>query len=324
MFNNPAALGAIGLAVMLVRVAPDACAQTLNGPRTLAEAELSAFGTSTESHIGLSPLSLSLAPGQDAPATATTAPASTEITPTSTADAADLAKQLNNPVASLISVPFQFNADFGYGEDDDGFRLTLNVQPVIPIKINDEWTIISRTILPIIYQEDVVGEGDEFGLGDTIQSFFLSPAKPGKWIWGAGPAFLLPTATDDVLGTEKFGLGPTGLVLRQHDGWTYGMLANHICSVAGDDDRADVNATFLQPFLSYTTPKAFTLGVNLESTYDWEAEQWTVPINVFASQLVKLGHQPVSFTAGVRYYAESPDGGPEWGLRFVVTLLFPS
>jgi hypothetical protein len=163
------------------------------------------------------------------------------------------------------------------------------------------------------------------GLGDTVQSFFFSPKDPtsGGWIWGFGPVFLWPTATDDALGSEKWGAGPTGLVLKQQHGWTYGVLANHIWSYAGADDRGDVNATFLQPFLTYTWPTATTLGVNTESTYDWTQSQWTVPLNLFASQVVRFGRQPVQFTIGGRYYAESPDGGPEWGARFVVTLLFP-
>jgi hypothetical protein len=134
---------------------------------------------------------------------------------------------------------------------------------------------------------------------------------------------LLPTATDDVLGSGKFGLGPTAVLLKQDGPWTYGILANHIWSVAGDSDRADVSSTFLQPFLTYTTATKTTFGINTESTYDWEADEWTVPINVFVSQLLRIGGQPISLTLGGRYYAERPSGGPDWGLRFVVTFLFP-
>jgi hypothetical protein len=198
-------------------------------------------------------------------------------------DAADLAKKLSNPVASLISVPFQFNFDRGYGPTDDGERYVLNIQPVIPISISDDWNLISRTIIPIVHQDDLFpGAGDQTGLGDIVQSFFFSPKEPtsGGLIWGVGPVFLLPTATDDLLGAEKFGIGPTIVLLKQDSGWTYGILANHIWSVAGDDSRTDVNATFLQPFLSYTTHDAWTFTLNTESTYDWEGEQWSVPINV--------------------------------------------
>ena len=242
------------------------------------------------------------------------------------ADDADLAKQLSNPIASLISVPFQFNYDSGFGPDD-GYRATLNIQPVIPISLNDDWNLISRTILPIVTQDDIAGpSGSQSGLGDITQSLFFSPkaAGPGGIIWGAGPVFLVPTATDDLLGTGKWGAGPTGVALKQAGPWTFGMLANHIWSFAGDGDRSDVNSTFVQPFLSYTTPDAWTFGVNTETTYDWTSEEWSVPINLTVGKLVKFGHQPVSFTVGARYWAESPENGPDgWGFRGVVTLLFP-
>jgi hypothetical protein len=135
--------------------------------------------------------------------------------------------------------------------------------------------------------------------------------------------FLYPSATDDALGAEKWGAGPTAVVLRQDSGWTYGMLANQLWSFAGSSSRAEVNATFLQPFVSYTTKTFTTFGLNTESTYDWSNRQWTVPINLTVSQLLKLGTQPIQFQIGGRYYAERPGGGPDWGLRFTVTLLFP-
>lgn len=241
------------------------------------------------------------------------------------ADSTELAKKLSNPISNLISVPLQFNYDEGFGPKDAG-KFTLNIQPVIPISLNHDWNVIVRTILPVIYQDSIAdGVDSRFGLGDTTQSFFFSPKAPtsGGWIWGVGPVFLWPTATDDSLGTEKWGAGPTAVLLKQDDGWTYGILANHIWSYAGESDRADVNATFLQPFLTYTFKTATTIGVNTESTYDWTGHEWTVPINVFASQIVKIGKLPVQFTIGPRYYAASPDGGPEWGARFVVTFLFP-
>lgn len=241
-------------------------------------------------------------------------------------DTQELAKKLSNPIASLISVPFQFNYDAGYGPED-GQKAYVNVQPVIPFSINDDWNLISRTILPIAWQSDVAGpSGDQFGLGDVTQSLFFSPKQPTEngIIWGVGPVFLVPAATDPLLGAEKWGAGPTGVMLKQFDGWTVGMLANHIWSFAGEGDRADVNSTFMQPFISYTTPDAWTFTLNTESSYNWEAEAWSVPVNFTVSKIVKLGKAPVSLTAGARYWADSPAGGPEgWGFRSGITFLFP-
>ncbi|MGK6315771.1 transporter [Neorhizobium sp. DT-125] len=239
-------------------------------------------------------------------------------------DVDDLSKKLSNPVSNLISVPFQSNFDFGAGAEDDGFSYTLNIQPVIPISLNDDWLVISRTILPIGYRDYFPGE-TVFGIGDITQSFFFSPKAPGPGglTWGVGPVFLIPTATDDNLGTGKFGLGPTAVVLTQRDSWTIGALGNHIWSVAGEGDREDVNATFLQPFVSYNLGNGRSISLNTESTYDWEADQWTVPINLSFSQVTHIGKQPVSFQIGVRYYADTPEGGPEWGIRAGITLLFP-
>ena len=241
------------------------------------------------------------------------------------ASAKQLAKQLSNPVASLISVPFQFNWDTGIGPKDAD-RVTLNVQPVIPFSLNEDWNLISRTILPISYLESTAdGVDNAFGLGDTVQSFFFSPKKPtkGGWITGFGPVLLLPTATEEAFKSKQWGLGPTVVGLRQHDGWTYGGLVNQVWGLNNPDDRAQVNNTFLQPFLSYTTPTAVTYSLNTESTYNWTAEQWTVPINASVSKLVSLGNQKVSFQFGARYYADAPEGGPDWGLRFTTTFLFP-
>jgi hypothetical protein len=238
---------------------------------------------------------------------------------------ADIAQKLNNPVASLISVPFQNNFDFGGGPNDDGFQYKLNIQPVIPFSLGEHWNLITRTILPYIYQERRIGLGSQSGLGDTTESLFFSPKEPtsGGLIWGIGPDLYFPTATTGLLGAEKWGAGPTALLLWQKHGWTYGALANHIWSFAGHEDRQRISSTFLQPFLSYTTKSHTTFGVNTESTYDWVNSEWTVPLNAFVTQLVRIGKLPVSFSFGGRYYADKPSGGPDWGLRFTVTFVFP-
>jgi hypothetical protein len=187
--------------------------------------------------------------------------------------------------------------------------------------------VVIRTILPVVQQNRTSPQsGAALGLSDTTQSFFFTPGPtPGGFIWAVGPAFLWPTGTHD-LGSRKWGAGPTFIVLEQTGGWTYGMLANHIWSYADTDDAhaPEVNQTFLQPFLSWTSAKHTTFGVNTESSYNWMTRDWTVPVNLTVAQLVRFGHQPVQLTAGVRAYAVSPEHGPGWGLRFAVTFLFPS
>jgi hypothetical protein len=253
------------------------------------------------------------------------------------AAAAELAKKLSNPVASLISVPIQNNWDFGIGSAN-AMRYTANIQPVIPFSLSEDWNLITRTIVPVIYAESpVVGGADKSGLGDIVQSFWASPKAPtdSGWIWGAGAVMLYPSGTDG-LSAHNWGAGPTALVLKQQNGWTYGVLANHLWSYAqtgghgpsdagdaSDGSDAGINATFLQPFVSYSTKSFTTYGLNTESTYDWSHSQWTVPVNASVSQLLKVGKLPVQLSLGVKYYAERPIGGPDWGLRFAVTFLFP-
>lgn len=203
----------------------------------------------------------------------------------------------------------------------------LNIQPVIPIEITEDWNVISRTILPVIGQDNIVGHsGSQFGIGDTVQSLFFSPKTPtaNGWIWGAGPVFLIPTASDKLMGTDKWGAGPTSVMLRQEGPWTYGALANHIWSFAGNNNRADVSLTFLQPFVAYITETKTTFTLNTESTYDWNVNKWSVPVNATVSQLFKVGDQPMQLGLGVRYWPQSLDSGPEgWevqgGLYYVIS-----
>jgi hypothetical protein len=242
-------------------------------------------------------------------------------------NAAELAKKLANPIASLISVPLQYNYD-EYGGLNDGAAVSrLNIQPVIPISISEKWNLITRTIVPLVDQNDFpLAAMNESGLGDITASQFFSPKAPTArgWIWGVGPVELLPTASDDMLGGEQWGVGPTAVALKQTGPWTIGFLTNHIWSVAGDDDRADINATFLQPFVSYVTKTKTTFGLNMESTYDWEGEQWSVPVVAQVAQLFKIGPQILQFSVAAKYWAEAPDDGPDgWGFRAQLTFLFP-
>jgi len=241
-------------------------------------------------------------------------------------DATALAKKLSNPIADLISVPIQFNFDRGLGADGDGERYLTNIQPVIPFGITEDWNVISRTILPVIGLDGVAPAGSEFGLGDVTQSLFFSPkaAGPGGLIWGVGPVALIPTATDDALGGDQWAAGPTAVALIQRGPWTVGALVNHLWSFAGEDDRPDVNASFLQPFIAHTWQTATTLTLNMEMGYDWRENQAAPVVNLLASQILPVGAQLIQIGAGARYWLDGPEGGPEgWGARAQLTFLFP-
>ncbi len=239
----------------------------------------------------------------------------------------ELAMELSNPVAALISVPFQLNYEQDIGPARDGERWLLNVQPVVPFELNSDWNIISRTILPVVWQDDVFpGAGSQSGIGDIVQSAFFSPKAPtaGGLIWGAGPVLLLPTGSNDLLTTDKWGAGPTGVVIKQQGPWTLGTLANHIWSYAGNSKRDSVNATFVQPFLTYTTPTATTYSLNAEGTYNWNGDEWRIPVNAGVAQIIRVGNQLVQVGAFARYFAAAPDNAPHgWGFRLTCTLLFP-
>jgi hypothetical protein len=252
-----------------------------------------------------------------------------------TGDASDLATKLANPISSMISAPFQFNYDTGLGETDAD-RWILNIQPVFPFELSEDWNLISRTILPVIDLESpTVGGNDVSGVGDIVQSIFFSPKAPTKngWIWGVGPVISIPIGKDEFT-SDQWGLGPTFVALKQQGPWTYGALLNHVWGINAPSEQpfiADVtptgrqrtNSTFLQPFLAYITPTAWTFNVLTETTYDVNAKEWTVPVIANVAKLTHIGKQPVSFQVGYRYYFDTPPGGPDWGLRFTVTFLFP-
>jgi hypothetical protein len=239
-------------------------------------------------------------------------------------DDAALAAAALNPIAALISLPLQYNYDQDIGPQRNGHKNYLNIQPVIPFSISQDWNLISRTIVPLI-DIDLGGGTSSSGMGDITQSLFFSPKAltESGWTWGVGPVIVLPTGTKDFLGGDQWALGPTAVLLKQEHGWTYGALVNHVWSVGGSG--GDISNTFLQPFLSYTTKSLTTFTIQTESSYDWERKHWSVPIHALVSQFFKVGEQKMTFQVGARYWAESPDAGAHgWGARATLTLLFPA
>lgn len=241
----------------------------------------------------------------------------------------DLAKKLSNPLSSLISVPFQFNYDDGYGTAN-GKKAFIKLQPVIPFKLNSNLTLVMRTIVPFVWQKNIAGlSGTQFGLGDTSQTFWFVPTPKstslGTLTWGIGPAFQYPTSTNALLGSGTFGAGGSFVFLFQSKGWTYGALLTQIWGVARTrSGTPSLNDFALQPFISYTTKTHVTFSVNTESNYNWTTKDWSVPINITIAKLVAIGTQRVQLQAGARYWADSSAGGPDgWGFRLTFTLLFP-
>jgi hypothetical protein len=253
-------------------------------------------------------------------------------------DETELAKKTQNPVADLISVPLQNNWNFGAGLAHDKTIYVLNIQPVIPINVTDAWNVITRVIMPVINQPALFpGSNGATGLGDFNPTFFLSPAKPGELIWGVGPTFTLPTATDRDLGSGKWSMGPAGVALTMQGHWVFGALLNNQWSVAGWGEKS-VNAMVLQPFVNYNLPDGWYLNTAPILTADWKADRggdvWTVPIGGGVGKLVRLGQLlpleshpiaklPINLQLGAYGNVARPEFGPKWQLRFQMQFLFP-
>ena len=239
-------------------------------------------------------------------------------------DQEDLAKAAQNPVGDLISLPFQNNMNFDVGPADRTQNV-LNIQPVWPIGLNQGWNFITRTILPVISQP-APGTDRTSGLGDINFTGFVSPKDPGKVIWGVGPSIVFPSASDDVLGSDKWSAGPAIVALTMPGQWVVGGLVSNVWSFAGEDERADVNSFLLQYFVNYNFPTGWYLTSAPIVTANWKAEsdeRWTVPFGGGIGKVFQIGRQPINMQTQVFYNVETPTGGADWQWRLQIQLLFP-
>lgn len=260
-------------------------------------------------------------------ARATAAPA--KVAPQQTAPASGqsdeaLRRAAQNPVASMISIPFQNNMNFGVGPYGKQQNVT-NIQPVVPFRISENWNLITRWVTPIISQPQLTPTGErEFGLGNIQPSFFLSPAKPGEIIWGVGPVLWLPTASDKTLGVNKWGGGPSAVALTIQGQWVFGVLVNNIWAGSGTQR---INQMLVQPFVNYNMPGGWYLTSSPVITANWlarSAEKWTVPIGGGFGRLFKVEGQPLNLSIQAFYNVVKPTFGPDWSLRGQIQFLFPT
>ena len=240
-------------------------------------------------------------------------------------DPAEVAKKLANPVANLISVPFQNNTDVGIGEDN-GYKNTTNFQPVIPITLSKKLNLITRYILPVVSQKNITGDStSQAGLGDLNISAFFSPAEAKKgFVWGLGPVFLVPTATDELLGSKKFSIGPSALALLQTHSMTIGALVSQTWSVAGDEDRSDVNLLYVQPFFTYNWKSGAGVGFSAEISQNWESDNTSIFLIPAVQGITRLGKQTIQLQIGPRFQVVSPNkNGAVFGVRAQLSFVFP-
>ncbi|MHC4265789.1 MAG: neuromedin U [Planctomycetota bacterium] len=236
----------------------------------------------------------------------------------------ELQRAVQNPVAELISLPFQNNITFETGPKGRTQNI-LNIQPVIPFNLNEDWNLITRTIVPIINQPPLTdAQSRQRGVGNTQFSAFLSPTKSGKWLWGAGPNFEFPTNSDDMLGSDNWSAGPSLVVLTMEGPWVYGGLINQLWSYSGSDP--EVNKMLIQPFINYNMEDGWYLSSSPIITANWKADssnQWTIPVGGGIGKIIRIGKLPVNVSTQVFYNVESPNSGGDWSARFQLQLLFP-
>ncbi|SBT08559.1 conserved exported hypothetical protein [Candidatus Accumulibacter aalborgensis] len=242
--------------------------------------------------------------------------------------AEELAKLAQNPVGNLVSVPFQNNTNLNFGPEK-GTQNVLNIQPVIPVSVSDEWNVITRTIVPVVSMPSLYpGDDRTNGIGDTVFTAFLSPAKPGSFIWGAGPVVQLPTNSNSELGNKNWGLGPSVVVLHLEKGdpWVYGVLVNNIWSLSSNKQGGSYNNGLMQPFVNYNFDSGFYITSAPIITANWKAEssqRWTVPLGGGVGKIFHFGRLPVNTQLSAYYNVVTPDNGANWQIRAQVQFMFP-
>jgi hypothetical protein len=238
----------------------------------------------------------------------------------------ELAKERQDPIADLMQVPIVSNLDFGAAAGN-GFRYTLTIEPVLPVKITSGWYLVTKPIFSVASApESTSGQGRTTGSSDLTTEFYFAPQKSTSFIWGFGPVVGMPTGSDPVLGTGKWTLGPGVAIIEQTKHWTFGARVNHVWSFAGDKNRSDVSLTLLEPTVSYSWGNGWEVGLDSETTYDSNAargDRWIAPLEMSIGKVAYFGRRPVSLSFGVLPYALAPAGFSSVGLSFTIAPLFP-
>ena len=239
-----------------------------------------------------------------------------------TAKAVDLAKEDQNPLSRFYIIRFEDNAQFGFGPDNDVLNF-FRIQPLIPFDLNENWNLVTRAVIPIVHQP---WPESTDGLGDVALAMFLTPAKARKFIWGVGPALVLPTATDALIGAEKWLAGPAVAGVYTSGPWLVGAVIQNLWSFAGDDGRQDVNVMTLRPVINYNLPNGWYLSSSPSIAANWKADgdnRWLVPLGGGVGKIFTIGGQRMSALVESYYHIMSPEIGPDWQLRLQLSFLYP-
>ena len=238
----------------------------------------------------------------------------------------DIAKKLANPIANMISVPFQYEFSRGVGLNQGGSEQTLLFQPVAPFNLGGGDVFIVRPIVAGVRETSVeYAPGRSFsgyGIASVTLESFYAPNTNSSWIWGIGPYAQSPSGNSGKFGSQQTGAGVTAVVLNRQGPWTYGLLGYQSWNMGGNPAYGTQNNLYGQPFVAYTTKDAWTYSANMEAQYNYDVHRTSNPLYVGASKLMVFDGVPFSFGAGPIYYVSNTPGGPSgWGARATATLV---